>query len=99
MNSYYNRRLDRRIPLGTPARILLVDGSHVEALCVELSVGGLTLQSRYVPGEAKQLEVVVESPGGRVTAPPLHVRLSVKRCIALEDQQFEIGGEIVEVLG
>ncbi|MFN3984035.1 MAG: PilZ domain-containing protein [Rhodocyclaceae bacterium] len=98
MENYLNRRLDRRIPLGSSARIRFEDGSEVEALCVELSVRGMTLQTGYVPGEGEELEVIVDAPAGKVETPPLHVRLAVKRCISIDDGRYELGGEIVKVL-
>ena len=98
MEHYSNRRLDRRIPLGVPARIRLEDESEVDADCVDLSVRGLTLQSDFVPAQGEHLEVFVDPPAGRVEAPPLHVMLEVKRCIELDDGRYEFGGEIVEVL-
>ncbi|THF54997.1 PilZ domain-containing protein [Pseudothauera rhizosphaerae] len=90
------RRLDRRIPMSCPAAIHLPGGDTVEAECVELSVGGMTLRSTYVPGEAEVLRVSVSSPTG---AAPLVARLEVKRCHALGGGRYEIGGAIVQVLG
>lgn len=98
MDHFSNRRLDRRIPLGVPARIRLEDDSEIEARCLDLSVRGLTLQSEFVPSRGELLEIFVDSPGGRVEAAPLHVRLEVKRSLDLGDGQYEFGGEIVEVL-
>lgn len=90
------RRLDRRIPLGCAAAIHLPGGDTVAAQCTELSIGGMTLHSTYVPGQHEVLEVSVNSPTG---AAPLRARLEVKRCHALGGGRFEIGGAIVEVLG
>ena len=86
MSEYFrNRRLDRRIPLGSA--------------CVELSVGGMTLHSAYVPGESEEFEVRVESPEGRVSRPPLVVRVIVRRCNAIDDGLYEIGVETVQIVG
>lgn len=98
MEYFSNRRLDRRIPLGLPARIRLEDDSEIAASCLELSVRGLTLQSDFVPAQGEVLEVFVDSPGGRSAAAPLHVRLEVKRSLNLGEGLYEFGGEIVEVL-
>lgn len=100
MSQYFrNRRLDRRIPLGSAAWIRLDDTSEMEASCIELSVGGMTLHSAYVPGESEEFEVVVESPEGRVSRPPLVVRVVVRRCNAIEDGLYEIGVETVRIVG
>lgn len=49
----HERRSDRRLPMGSAARILFDDADPVDAECVELSVGGMTLRSSYVPGESE----------------------------------------------
>ncbi len=97
---HYNRRLDRRIPVQVPAQIFVASGRVEEAKCMDLSVRGMTLHTGYVPGEAEVLEVLVSSPGGAsVAARPLRVMLQVKRCIQLAPGEYEVGGEIVQVLG
>lgn len=93
------RRLDRRIPLGCSASILLRDGTAIAAECIELSVSGMTLHAAYVPGESEVIEVAIASPSERVERPPLVTRLKVVRCHALGDGRYEIGGSIVRVIG
>lgn len=97
--SFPERRLDRRIPLGCPASILLRGGESIAAECIELSIGGMTLHAAYVPGEAEVIEVLVASPGSQLDRPPLVTRLKVTRCHALGDGRYEIGGSIVRVIG
>lgn len=98
------RRLDRRIPLGCAASIHL-RGEVVAAECVEISVSGMTLRSSYVPGENEVIEVSILPPGQTLgpryeyERPPLITRLQVKRCHALGDGRYEIGGAIVRVVG
>ena len=93
-----DRRLDRRIPLGCAAAIRLRTGERIPAECVELSVGGMTLRAAYVPGEAEVLEVVVSGPADGLGRPPLVTRLEVRRCHALGEGRYEIGGAIVRVV-
>ncbi|MBD5803460.1 hypothetical protein AZOA_29000 [Azoarcus sp. Aa7] len=100
--SHIERRLDRRIPLGCPAVIRLKTGETVRAECVEISVGGMTLRAPYVPGVAEVLEVMVSVPGSNgsiPSRPPLVTRLEVKRCHALGQGLYEIGGTTVRVVG
>ena len=97
--SNIERRLDRRIPLGCKATIRLNNGESIPAECIEISVGGMTLHSRYVPGQSEVIEVIVASPGGQVARPPLVTRLEVKRCHALGQGLYEIGGTTVRVIG
>lgn len=101
MNNYYqNRRLDRRIPLHSNAVIRLDGGSEIEANCVELGVGGMTLHAAYVPGDGEEFEVEVDPPEGSLPRPPLIVRVQVRRCNALEEQGlYEIGVLTLKVVG
>ena len=94
-----DRRLDRRIPLGCPARVRLMSGETFPAECIELGIGGMTLRAAYVPGQSEVLEVEVDSPDGRLSRPPLVTRIEVKRCHAVGDGLYEIGGTIVRVVG
>lgn len=93
-----DRRLDRRIPLGTEAFILLDFDDRIAAECIELSVGGMTLRADYVPGQSEILRVEIVSPTERLERPPLVARIEVRRCHMLEDGRYEIGGAIIEVL-
>ena len=93
------RRLDRRIPLGCTASILLAGGHSVAAECIELSVSGMTLHASYVPGELEVIEVAVMSPGARLGRPPLVARLKVTRCHSIGGGRYEIGGTIIRVVG
>ncbi len=97
-SSPLDRRLDRRIPLGCTAAILLADGKSVPAECIEISVSGMTLHARYVPGEAETVKVMVMSPGEQSSRPPLVTYLEVRRCHALGDGLYEIGGATVRVV-
>jgi hypothetical protein len=94
-----DRRLDRRIPLGSPARIILDGGDVIAAQCVQLSVSGMTLHADYVPGEAEVIEVEVHSPPGAMERPPLVARVEVRRCHQIDAGLYEIGGSIIEIVG
>ena len=99
MGRHDERRGTRRIPLGVPARIMPDDQRPaVVAECVELSVGGMTLHSDYVPGEGERMTVEVAGAEAPLMRPPMRVRLEVKRCHRLRDSVYEIGGAIVEVI-
>jgi hypothetical protein len=93
------RRLDRRIPFGSRATIRLEHGECVEAECVELSVGGMTLRAGYVPGESEVVTVEIPAPAGGLERPPLVVRVQVKRCHQVRQGWYEIGAEIVHIVG
>jgi hypothetical protein len=94
-----DRRLDRRIPIGSQARIVLDHGEVIEAECIELSVSGMTLRARYVPGESEVIEVEVPAPAGGLDRPPLVARLQVCRCHCVGGDVYEIGGAIVRIVG
>lgn len=94
-----NRRLERRLPLDCAACIVLGDGRRIEAHCTELGVGGMTLRAAYVPAQDELIEVIVRAPqASRLAQPPLHCRLAVTRCHALDDGRHEIGGRLIQVL-
>lgn len=101
------RRRDRRIPVpggGLKAHLITAHGERFEGSCTQISVGGLTLRSNYVPALHEVVAVQVDQPpalpGGAVR--PLRVRLEVRRCEAIDDGagefRYELGGRIVEVL-
>ena len=94
------RRLDRRIPLGCKAWIHPPGLAPLEAECVEIGVGGMTLRSGYVPGEGEVVDVEVAGaePGSPGSAKPLRARVAVKRCHMLEPGRYELGVQIIEVL-
>lgn len=94
-----DRRLDRRIPLGSEATILLDCGDRIAAECIELSVSGMTLRAPYVPGQSEVITVEVAPPPSRIERPPLRLRLAVLRCHPLDDGSYEIGGTTVEIVG
>ena len=104
VGNFIERRRERRIPLpgGVPARLRSPGGDEHEAVCFELSVGGVALRTNYVPAASELLAVQIEQPGGvrGMPARPLRVRLEVRRCLGLEGGAWrcEVGGRIVEVL-
>jgi len=99
-NNWEERRRHRRIPLeGCAAVITPERGQGVSARCMELSIGGMTLHTRYVPGEGEVVTVRVDSPGGKLALPPLHARAQVRRCHSLGQGEYEVGLEILQVLG
>ncbi|WP_142810555.1 PilZ domain-containing protein [Tepidiphilus olei] len=104
IGQFIERRRERRIPLpgGIPARVLSPRGEVHDAVCFDLSVGGMALRTNYVPSAEEILAVQLEQPGGVHGMPgrPLRVRLEVRRCLGLEGGTWrcELGGRIVEVL-
>ena len=56
---HQDRRLDRRLPLGCPAFIALRSGERVDATCIEIGVGGMTLHAAYVPARNEIIDVAV----------------------------------------
>ncbi|MCB1929790.1 MAG: PilZ domain-containing protein [Rhodocyclaceae bacterium] len=95
------RRLGRRVPVGGIEAAVHVPGliRPVVGRCTDLAVGGMTLVSSYVPRDGEQLRVEVASPGGASAIDPLHVRVCVRRCHPLPGGEYELGLEIVEVIG
>lgn len=94
----HERRNSRRMAMGSAARILFEHAQAVEAECVELSVGGMTLRAGYVPGEGEVLLVEILCPDSGLPRPPLLARVAVRRCHSVEPGLYEIGGAIVEIV-
>jgi hypothetical protein len=94
-----DRRSARRIPLGCDALIRPLNQTETyPASCLEISPGGMTLESDYVPRVAEYLDVLVHQPQGGVDRPPLHVRVEVKRCHRTASGKYQLGGQITQVL-
>ncbi|WP_179958229.1 PilZ domain-containing protein [Chitinimonas arctica] len=96
-----NKRINRRIPLACPARIRTLDlGPSYYGTCIDLSVGGLTVHSDFVPRPGEILEVTVMPPRTNgLPSQPMTARVKVRRCHELEaGLRYEIGLEIVQIL-
>ncbi|MCB1959636.1 MAG: PilZ domain-containing protein [Rhodocyclaceae bacterium] len=99
MDTHDEKRLSRRIPLGCDALIQPIGGQErFTAKCLEIGAGGMTLESKYVPGLAEQLDVLVRQPDGGADNPPLHVRVEVKRSHKTASGDYQLGARIVQVL-
>lgn len=94
-----DRRTTRRIPLGCDALIQPPNQTQrFEAACLEISPGGLTLETDYVPRVSEVLDVLVHQPDGGIDRPPLHVRVEVKRCHRTEEGKYQLGAQILQVM-
>lgn len=93
------RRASRRLTMGSAARLVFVGGTSLDAECVDISVGGMTLRANYVPGDGEVLIVEVPPPTTGLPRPPLVARVEVKRCNQIRPDLYEIGGAIVEIIG
>lgn len=85
--------------MGSAARLVFEAGHGIDAECVDISVGGMTLRANYVPGKAEVLIVEVPAPTSGLPRPPLVARVEVKRCHQISPELYEIGGAIVEIIG
>ncbi|WP_432720002.1 PilZ domain-containing protein [Jeongeupia wiesaeckerbachi] len=88
-----------RVPLDCKVRLRGIDGRSYYGVCADLSVTGLTVRTMFVPQEDELLDVCVLPPpqGGRTQ--PLSARARVVRCHAIDDELFELGLAIEEILG
>lgn len=94
------RRSAVRIPLGCEAFIVPPPPlPRRKAICVDLSVDGLTLQTMYVPRPGEIFEVLIKPHEGPVTTGTMQVRVQVKRCQPVKGtQEFQLGVKILEVV-
>jgi len=96
-----DKRSARRIPVDCPARIRTDGiGPAFYGQCKDLSVGGMTLHSSFVPRPDEMVEVTLVPPRSGGAAPaPMVVKAKVRRCHELEREKvYEIGLEIIEVV-
>lgn len=96
------QRTGRRVPIDCPAKIRTdALGPTSYGTCVELSVGGMTLRTIFVPLPGEEFEVTIRPPRGPgVVSPPMTARVKVKRCHEMErGKEYEIGVEIIKILG
>lgn len=95
------RRSAIRVPVGCEAILKLSDLQPPrKAVCADLSVDGMTLHTAYVPRPGEKFEVIVRPASGLLPgATPMHVRVQVRRCHAIQGSAlFEVGVKILEVL-
>lgn len=95
----FERRASRRLTMGSEARLVFEGGHVIDAECVDISVGGISLRANYVPGEAEVLIVEVPAPTVGYPRPPLVARVEVRRCHQVGSDLYEIGGAIVDIIG
>jgi hypothetical protein len=95
---HVERRAHRRIRVNCPARLFVPPDRVVEAVCLDLSVGGLTLRAPYVPRHGQTVEVEVIQPTSLLAMPPLRVRAQVKRCHIHTEDLYDIGLCILEIV-
>jgi hypothetical protein len=100
MDRMSERRRERRIPLGCKVGIKVPGGGEtIVGVCTNLSVGGMTIQSGHVPRMGEFFEVAVLPPESGGSFMPLHARVQVRRCNALEEAgRYEMGVEIVVII-
>lgn len=99
-NDGRERRSAVRIPLGCEATIIPPPPySRQSAVCVDLSVDGMTLHTRYVPRPDEVFDVIVKPPSGPSSVKMMHVRVQVRRCQAVGfSGDFSLGVKILHVL-
>lgn len=93
------RRAHRRLTMGSAARLVFEGKEAIDAECVDISVGGMTLRANYVPGQLEVLVVEVPPPTNGLPRPPLRARVQVRRCHRIGPELYEIGGAIIQVIG
>lgn len=96
-----DQRSTRRVPVNIKAKIRTLDfGQIYYGECTDLSVGGMTLQTSYVPRPDETLDVFLMPPRiAGAPAQPFSARVQVRRCHQIEaGLLYELGLTIIEVL-
>lgn len=98
-----DQRSARRVPVSFRAKIKVADGQFsFYGECTDLSVGGMTLRTSYVPRPREEFEVYLLPPRqpGFPGVRPFSARVRVMRCHEIErNRLYEIGLSTLEVLG
>lgn len=96
-----DQRSARRVPVSIKAKIRTRDfGQIYYGECTDLSVGGMTLQTSYVPRPEEEFDVFLMPPRiAGAPAQPFSARVQVRRCHQIEQGLlYELGLTIIEVL-
>ncbi len=99
-SSRQDQRRARRVPVSFRAKIR-VDGGQFAFYgeCTDLSVGGMTLRTSYVPRPNEEFEVYLLPPQIGSSVRPFSARVRVMRCHEVErNRLYEIGLATIEVL-
>lgn len=88
----------RRIPINCQVKIRVTEnGETVYGTTKDLSVGGVSLITDYVPRFGQLLEIHVLPPQGS-TIKPLRALVQVRRCAKLDSgRSYEIGTTILKI--
>lgn len=99
--SWQNTRSALRVPVKFQAKICTENSGPTEyGECTDLSVGGMTLRTSYVPRLHEEFEVYLLPPRvGNAPVQPFAARVKVMRCHEVErGLLYELGLSILEVL-
>jgi len=99
--AWRDTRSARRVPVRFRAKIKTSYSGPTEyGECTDLSVGGMTLRTSYVPRLQEEFEVCLVPPKVSAGAvQPFTARVRVVRCHEIESgQMYELGLSILEVL-
>lgn len=95
------QRTARRIPMNCKVKLRFKSSSMpAYGICTDLSVGGLTIRTSYVPRPDETFDVLVMPPvSGPGPRTPFAAQVQVKRCHEVErGKLYELGLAIIEVL-
>lgn len=95
-----DQRSARRVPVNFRAKIRVEGGGFsFYGECTDLSVGGMTLRTSYVPRPHEEFEVYLLPPHIGKSVRPFFARVRVVRCHEIErNRLYEIGLVTLEVL-
>lgn len=94
---YSEKRDFIRMKIGAPLSAkLAVDEQIIEGLCLDLSGGGMQVETKTQIDLGTEMEVEVSSDHGH--SPTLRARTRVARAASTESGDFLIGLEIIQIL-
>jgi hypothetical protein len=94
------KRSARRVPVNCEVKLRFRGATPSQyGICTDLSIGGMTVRTSYVPRLEEVFDVLMMPPAVGGSRKPFAATVRVRRCHELErGKLYELGLEIVEVL-
>ena len=90
--NYEEKRNYIRMTMNATARLTINDNSSIEVTCIDLSAGGMTIQSKEAIPPGTTIQVDIESPNAQFQS--MSAKGTILRCEETTDGEFDLGVEI-----
>lgn len=87
--NYEEKRNFIRMTLNASAKLTIKGGEEISVTCIDLSAGGMSIQSNQPLALDTEIHVSIESPNEQFKS--MDANGKILRCQALEDGQYDLG--------